>query len=92
MSVIPFPEIVYFRRRTFPAKYPCQALARWLERNGVSQREFALLIGVSQPAVWKWIHKGYCPSDNVIRMVTQLTDGAVTPGDWLAPMDREAGE
>ncbi len=48
-------------------------LERYLETHQISQAAFARLIGVSQPAVWKWLHGRAWPSRDALLAISKHT-------------------
>lgn len=65
------------------ARAPCVALQEWLTGNKLTHREFAMKIGVTEGAVWKWIRRGVKPEADTLARVTAATDGAITAADWM---------
>lgn len=59
-------------------------LAEYLERDGVSQAEFARRLGVSRSAVGQWIHGHTIPSGRTAVAIVRVTDGLVRFEDIFA--------
>ncbi len=59
------------------------AINRALELAG-SQTALARMAGVSQPAVWHWIHSGWKPSLRAALNIEHATGGAVSHRELLA--------
>jgi transcriptional regulator with XRE-family HTH domain len=57
-------------------------LRTWLEQTDTTQAEFAARVGVTQSAVARWCG-GVVPLPRHWRAIREVTDGAVTPEDFL---------
>lgn len=60
-------------------------LEAYLARNGLTQWEFASLIGVSQPTVSRLSSGGHNAPLSLLKDIFDATNGAVTPNDFLPP-------
>lgn len=58
-------------------------LATYLSQSGTSQSAFAALIGVSQAAVARYVRGQRMPEPKIAKKIKVVTDGAVTPNDFL---------
>lgn len=54
-------------------------LEQWLKLNGITIVEFAARLGVSRTQVHKYIYEGAIPKYKTMRLIFELTGGAVTP-------------
>jgi 7-cyano-7-deazaguanine reductase len=59
-------------------------LDEYLQRNDLSEREFARRIGVTQQAVNRYRNKMRLPERVVMERITEATGGAVQPNDFFA--------
>lgn len=57
-------------------------LKTYMERHKLSPARFAALIGVSQPAVHRYVHNGRIPQRDVMLRIVEATGGKVTPTDF----------
>lgn len=65
-------------------------LHAYLKLKSMSEREFATAVGHSEHGVRKWVRRERIPRPAAMRKIAELTDGAVTPGDWfMNGQDRE---
>lgn len=62
---------------------PGMNLADWLKSNRVTRVAFAARIGVSPSYVTGLCSGAYWPGREVIKRITQETNGAVTANDFL---------
>ena len=61
-------------------------LAEWRKRNKKTQRQVAEILGVHQITVARWeTEKGKVPDPMLQREIFAMTNGDVTPNDWLIP-------
>ena len=58
-------------------------LSEYLIENNLTQQNFADMLNVSQPTVSKWLQGLTRPSWEVIKLITEETEGAVTANDFL---------
>ena len=65
-------------------------LREYLEKNGITQGDFAQKIGLAQPSVSKLTLGRSLPSLEVAYRVFVATGGAVTFPDWFSPPPAEA--
>lgn len=56
----------------------------WLQSVDKSPREFAREIGVSRTNVYKYLRGERRPRDDVMRRIYEVTNGLVSPNDWIA--------
>lgn len=61
---------------------PPMKLDAYLSTHGLSQSEFAARIGVSQPAVAKYVAGKRIPHRDVMARIVAETDGLVGPADF----------
>ncbi len=57
-------------------------LESWLEREGISHREFGEMVGSSQPSVGRWINHGAIPNKLHLIEIRKVTDGEVLANDF----------
>jgi transcriptional regulator with XRE-family HTH domain len=60
-------------------------LNEWLSANNVSSADFAVAIGVSRQALWRYRFNERVPKPSVIAKIHGATAGAVTANDFMAP-------
>jgi DNA-binding transcriptional regulator YdaS (Cro superfamily) len=53
-------------------------LAKYLERQGVTQSEFARTLGVTPGLVWQWLNKHRPIAPQKALLIEEKTSGAVT--------------
>lgn len=58
-------------------------LAAYLEKQGLSQAEFARIIGVEQPTVSRIVAGTRTPSTKLMLVIADRTKGKVKPNDFL---------
>jgi hypothetical protein len=59
-------------------------LAAYMADNGIPARQMADLIGeVSESGVRKWMYGERVPRLEQMRRITEVTDGAVQPNDFI---------
>lgn len=56
--------------------------AKYLKDNGVSDMEFAKIVGSSRQCVWRWRRRICRPTFSMMRKIKQATGGAVDFSDW----------
>jgi len=67
-----------------PVSNSLNPLRKWLEEKRISQRLFASLLGVSQPAVWRWAQPGRVAPEPRRFDIEQHTRYAVLDRHWKA--------
>lgn len=65
-------------------------LSAWLAENDMDTTAFAALIGVTRPAVDRYVAGSRLPSRRVMGDIVAATAGAVTPNDFYAGEDSAA--
>jgi transcriptional regulator with XRE-family HTH domain len=60
-------------------------LAEWLQKNGVSQDEFADRIKCDRTSVTRYVNGRRMPRREVLARIVAETSGAVTANDFLKP-------
>jgi hypothetical protein len=60
-------------------------LSEYLSTNKITQAAFAESIGATQQAVGYWVGGERCPQLRLMQRITDATNGAVTPNDFLPP-------
>jgi len=60
-------------------------LRNYIEGRGLSPARFASLIFVTQPSVHRYLY-GRIPSPVVMQRIKEVTEGQVSPNDWLTPI------
>jgi len=63
-------------------------LQEWTTLNDVKPAQLAGLLGTSYPAAYRYMHEGRIPEYNVLLKIYEITDGAVTPNDFILPVKR----
>jgi transcriptional regulator with XRE-family HTH domain len=66
-------------------------LADWIQQQGMLRTEFARQLGVSGGHVSDLCNHRNWPTREVFRRIWELTDGAVTPNDFLFDYDVDSG-
>jgi transcriptional regulator with XRE-family HTH domain len=66
----------------------CMKLSEWLKENGLSQAEFARRIGVSPPALSRFITGARIPHATSILKIRDATDGKVDVNDWVVVKEK----
>lgn len=62
-------------------------LREYIEANGLSPTKFAKQIGVPTSTITRVIAGHRDPGLDLLRKIHVATEGAVTPNDFLAPVD-----
>ncbi len=57
-------------------------LIDWLDEEGMSQKEFAEVVGVNKSTINRMINGTESPSSDEIRAIFLATNGRVTVDDW----------
>lgn len=57
-------------------------LKEYLQQQGISQHQFAELVGVTPQAVNQWVQGRRFPRPTVILKIRMITGGRVAPVDW----------
>lgn len=65
-------------------------LAEYMDANELTQPELAKRLSVSQSAISQWLSGARFPKPEMLSRIRDLTDGAVTPNDFLPASDTEA--
>lgn len=63
-------------------------LQQYLSLTGLTQRQFATMAGVSQSAVSRYVIGLRMPKREHLRRIIEVTEGAVTPTDFVMPLVR----
>jgi len=58
-------------------------LKNWLQTNDLSTADFAAIIGVSQPTIYRYMNGVQYPSRKYLLAIKKHTGGQVTPNDFL---------
>lgn len=64
-------------------------LKTYLKSNNLKAAEIARLLGVHPSNVGRWLREERMPGKEHMRQIFDLTEGAVTPNDWVG-IDEEA--
>ena len=64
-----------------------QLLKNWLENKGISQKEFAAMIGVAPSTIYRVITGKTRPKLDVARKIETLTNGEVSRWSVLYPIE-----
>lgn len=59
-------------------------LRTYLAQNDLSPAAFGVLVGASEHGVRKWISGERTPRPDAQRKIIEITNGAVTPNDFLS--------
>lgn len=65
-------------------------LSEYMKTHKLSDADMASLIGCSEGAVKKWRYDERTPRRNQLLRICAITDGAVTPNDFLRTATPEA--
>lgn len=49
----------------------------YLKKKGLTQADFARLVGVSQPLVWRWVNKPETVSPRMAKRIEEVTGGLI---------------
>lgn len=81
---IPLTEIVVtiHRRRSFDYQHG-SAFGEYLCRTGMTQKQFADLMGVKQSTISRYVRGDREPDRAAISRIAELTNGEVGPADWF---------
>lgn len=60
-------------------------LSDWLRQSRLSHDEFADRIGCDRSSVTRYVHGNRMPRPEVLRRIAEVTGGAVTANDFVAP-------
>lgn len=52
---------------------PMEALRQYLDRQKMSQAQFAEQVGVKQPSVWEWLNGDSNPSIDSLKKISEIT-------------------
>ena len=79
-------EISYHMLDNRNATLECRImeLKEWLNREGITGAEFAIMIGVKQPTVSRYLNRVRIPEWRVARKIRDATKGEVTLDDLTA--------
>ena len=76
------------RGRGMPGPSEFSAIASkleiYLKENSLNDSQFALLVGRNQSTVCRWRKPGARPDHAAMKKIFEVTNGAVTPNDFLA--------
>lgn len=62
--------------------YMTDKLSEYLENNGLTQSEFASLIGVKQATVSRYLAGESIPEPEIMSKIFKKTKGEITPNDF----------
>lgn len=65
-------------------------LQEYIDRHELKQNEFAMLLGVKPQLVSRYL-RGRVPETDILRRIAEVTDGQVTPNDFILPKAACAG-
>lgn len=65
------------------------ALSAYLKANGIRQRDFAAVIGVTQATISRLANRDISPSIALAAKIRAATNGAVDWDSWLPPETSE---
>lgn len=66
-------------------------LSAYLKENNLTPQDFAPLIGVQWPAIYRYMSGKRVPTKPVLQKIFDVTKGAVTPNDIIGiPPETEA--
>ncbi len=66
-------------------------LGDYLKKNNLTPQDFAPMIGVKWPAVYRYISGARTPTRPIMRRIFDATGGQVTPNDIFG-IDAEGGK
>lgn len=69
--------------------YPGMKLAEYLSENNIKRQDFARCVGVSEVAITRYSNGTRTPRPEMMRAIVDVTNGAVTPNDFLPPAPDE---
>jgi transcriptional regulator with XRE-family HTH domain len=58
-------------------------LTSWLSKSKTSDADFALRIGVTRQALWRYKFAGRIPKPEIIARISEATNGRVTANDFV---------
>lgn len=58
-------------------------LEAFLYKSGMSRADFAQLVGVSEVSICRYILNSRMPKREVLFKIAEVTNGAVTPNDFV---------
>lgn len=67
-------------------------LSAYIEQSGITRRDFAAKIGVSNGRITQLCEDGGWPSREVAERIASVTEGAVTADDFLRLEEAEVAE
>lgn len=65
-----------------------KGLARWLDTEGLSYRQFAARLNVDKHSPYRWCTGLLLPQWRHMEAIAIATDGAVRPDDWMSDSAR----
>jgi transcriptional regulator with XRE-family HTH domain len=65
-----------------------QLLKNWLDSKGISQKEFACMVGVAPSTVYRVINCKTRPKLEIARKIENLTNGEVSRWSMLYPKEK----
>jgi len=65
-----------------------EKLRRYLESKNIPQHEFGSRIGVTQPAISRYVLGERFPEPEIILKIEKATGGYITPTDWYESLPR----
>ena len=67
-------------------------LKNYLDAQGINQSEFARRMNVTKACVSLWISRKNMPRPEPMYKIKIITEGAVTPDDWLKAFEVQCEE
>ncbi|WP_139413284.1 helix-turn-helix domain-containing protein [Bartonella mastomydis] len=57
-------------------------LKLYLSKNNITYAEFAILVGVTQASVARYVNKKRFPHPKIIQKIAEVTDNYISLSDW----------
>ncbi len=57
-------------------------LKLYLSKNNITYAEFAILVGVTQASIARYVNKKRFPHPRIIQKISEVTDNYISPSDW----------
>ncbi|MBX4335665.1 helix-turn-helix domain-containing protein [Bartonella raoultii] len=57
-------------------------LKSYLSKNNITYAEFAILVGVTQTSIARYINRKRFPHPRIIQKIAEVTGNYVSPSDW----------
>ncbi|WP_208442476.1 helix-turn-helix domain-containing protein [Bartonella raoultii] len=57
-------------------------LKLYLSKNNITYADFAILVGVTQASIARYVNKKRFPHPKIIQKIAEVTDNYISPSDW----------